>query len=143
MAFGCCGFLARVGYVLDVQIHEDEIETFTQATPGRPGANTQYNKKVRIQALLGVYFFVLLVQTLLERELRQAMLDEQIEDLPLYPEGRACQSPTARRVIDVFEPIQRHQIDRHETTDVLVTKLSPLHRQLIKLLGLKPTQYGK
>jgi len=205
---------SSVGHVLDVQIHEDAIETFTQATSGRPGANTQYNKNVRIQyrlildlhheryghelatdgtfplitnakdlsaekvlraykrqpliekrfsqfkndfevapvylkevsriqALLGVYFFVLLVQTLLERELRQAMLDEQIDDLPLYPEGRACHSPTARRVLDFFEPIQRHQIDRDQTTDVLVTTLSPLHRQLIKLLGLKPTQYGK
>ncbi len=28
------------------------------------------------------------------------------------------------------------------TTEVLVTKLSPLQRQLIKLLKLKPTQYG-
>jgi hypothetical protein len=29
-----------------VQIQENEIETFTQATPGRPGPKTQYNKKV-------------------------------------------------------------------------------------------------
>ena len=202
-----------VGHVIDVQIQENEIEKFTQATPGRPGVNTQYIKKVqiryhltmdlhhdqcnnevatdgtfplitnaedlseeevlraykrqpliekrfsqfkndfevapvflkevsRIQALLGVYFFVLLVQTLMERELRQAMADGQIEDLPLYPEGRACKAPTTRRVIDFFGPIQRHELNRGGTTEVLVTKLSPLHRQLIKLLKLKPTQYG-
>jgi hypothetical protein len=44
----------------------------------------------RIQALLCVYFFVLLVEALLERELRQAMERSGIEDLPLYPEGRAA-----------------------------------------------------
>jgi hypothetical protein len=71
------------------------------------------------------------------------MEDELIEDLPLYPEGRACKAPTTRRLLDFFEPIQRHQIDHDGTAEVLVTKLSPLHRQLIKLLGLKQSQYGK
>ncbi len=40
----------------------------------------------RIQALLCVYFFVLLVEALLERELRRAMAAKGIESLPLYPE---------------------------------------------------------
>ena len=41
----------------------------------------------RIQALLCVYFFVLLLEALLERQLRQAMRSEKIEELPMYPEG--------------------------------------------------------
>lgn len=57
----------------------------------------------RIQALLCVYFFALLVEALLERELRQAMQRQEIEALPMYPEGRPCRWPTARRVIDLFE----------------------------------------
>ena len=70
-----------------------------------------YLKEVsRIQALLCVYFFVLLVESLLERELRRAMEREGIESLPLYPEGRACRRPTARRVIDLFEDVQRHEL---------------------------------
>ena len=64
----------------------------------------------RIQALLCVYFFALLVESLLERELRRAMEREGIESLPLYPEGRACRRPTARRVIDLFEDVQRHEL---------------------------------
>src|SRR4051794_8047413 len=51
----------------------------------------------RIQALLCVYFFALLVEALLERELRRAMEQRGIEGLPLYPEGRACRRPTARK----------------------------------------------
>src|SRR6185312_8430813 len=50
-----------------------------------------YLKEVsRIQALLCVYFLALLVESLLERELRRAMESQGIESLPLYPEGRAC-----------------------------------------------------
>ncbi len=53
-----------------------------------------YLKNVsRIQGLLAAYFFALLVQTLLERELRQAMARAGEESLPLYPEGRACPRP--------------------------------------------------
>ena len=59
----------------------------------------------RIQALLCVYFFVLLVEALLERELRRAMERKGIESLPLYPERRACRRPTARKVIDLYEDV--------------------------------------
>lgn len=47
-----------------------------------------YLKQIRrIQALLCVYFFLLLAEALLERELRQAMEREGIEALPMYPEA--------------------------------------------------------
>jgi hypothetical protein len=61
----------------------------------------------RIQALLCVYFFALLVEALLERQLRRAMQRDDIEALPLYPEGRPCRWPTARRVMELFESVQR------------------------------------
>jgi transposase len=48
----------------------------------------------RIQALLCVHFLALLVESLLERELRKAMAREGIEALPLYPEG---ERPVGRR----------------------------------------------
>ena len=69
----------------------------------------------RIQALLSVYFFALLLEALLERELRQAMQRKGVESLPLYPEGRACRWPTARRVLDLFEPVQRHTLTAWQT----------------------------
>ena len=50
----------------------------------------------RIQALLCVYFVVLLVEALLERELRRAMERSGDEDLPLYPESRPCRRPIRR-----------------------------------------------
>jgi len=97
----------------------------------------------RIQGLLAIYFFVLLVQTLMERELRQAMARKGIDSLPLYPENRLCSRPTTAKVIEVFEPIQRHLlITGDNEPQCLVTELTTLQRQIIRLLGLSSTDYG-
>ena len=96
----------------------------------------------RIEAFLCVYFFALLAEALLERELRRAMQREGLESLPLYPEGRDCRRPTTRRMIDVFSPIQRHVLSRRgEEPVVLLTELASLHRKILRLLGLPATIY--
>lgn len=103
-----------------------------------------YLKNVsRIQAMLCVYFFAMLVQSLLERELRMAMQLADVESLPLYPEGRDCKRPTARRVLDVFEPIQRHTLSSGRQAETFVTDLSRLHRRILKLLDVPHNNYGQ
>jgi transposase len=97
-----------------------------------------YLKEVsRIQALLCVYFFVLLVEALLERELRRVMEREGIESLPLYPERRACRRPTARKVIDLYEDVQRHTLKAgRRPPEVFSTELTRLQRRILRLLGI-------
>jgi transposase len=97
----------------------------------------------RIQALLCVYFIVLLVEALLERELRRAMERAGVESLPLYPEGRGCRRPTARRVIDLFEDVQRHDLIAPEQPPVtFATELTRLQRKVLRLLGMS-TAYDR
>jgi transposase len=107
------------------------------------GVAPVYLKEVsRIQGLLCVYFLVLLVEALLERELRRAMAREGLDSLPLYPEDRPCRRPTARRVIDLFEDVYRHTLsDGAGSPTVFVTELSELQRRLLKLLGVPATAY--
>jgi transposase len=96
----------------------------------------------RIQALLCMYFFVLLVESLLERELRQAMVRTKVESLRLYPEGRACRYPTVRRLIEVFEDVQRHRLKvGAEPAVMFATKLSPLQKKILRLLDLPLSAY--
>ena len=104
-----------------------------------------YLKSVhRIEALLCMYFFALLTEALMERQLRQAMQRKEIEALPIYPEGRPCRWPTARRVIDRFESVQRHTLEhRRQPPEVMVTELTRLQRRLLKLLGLPTNDYGR
>jgi transposase len=96
----------------------------------------------RIQALLCVYFFALLVESLLERELRRAMERSGVESLPLYPEGRPCRRPTARRGIDLFEDVQRHELEeKGQPAVVFTTELTRPQRKVLRLLGM-PGAYG-
>src|SRR5262249_23807240 len=91
----------------------------------------------RVQALLCVYFFALLVESLLERELRRAMGREGVESLPLYPEGRACRRPTARRVIDLFEDVQRHTLTVGKKPPMgFTTELTRVQRKILRLLRM-------
>ncbi len=98
----------------------------------------------RIQGLLAAYFFALLMQTLLERELRQAMARAGEASLPLYPEDRPCARPTTHRLIEVFSSIQRHEVRVGDgEAQVMVTKLTKAQRSIIRLLGLDPRTYGQ
>ena len=96
----------------------------------------------RIVGLLAIYFFALMVQSLLERELRKAMSAQGIESVPLYPEGRACVRPTTRQLLDVFEPLARHTLmTAGDDFQSFTTELSPLQRQLLKLLRVPTKDY--
>jgi hypothetical protein len=71
------------------------------------------------------------------------MTREGIKSLPMYPAGRPCRWPTARRILDLFENVQRHEMTtRQGASVVLVTELTPLQRKILKLLGLRPEAYG-
>lgn len=103
-----------------------------------------YLKNVRrIVGLLGVYFLALMTQALLERELRRKLAESPEPSLPLYAEERPCKWPTTRRVLDVMEPIARHDVRLADGSELSVTtKLTPVQRRLITLLGLCPETYG-
>ncbi len=117
---------------------QPRIETrFAQLKTDFVVAPVYMKETSRIQALLCVYFFALLVESLLERELRRAMDRAGIESLPLYPEGRACRRPTARRVIDLFEDVQRHELTEGQRPAVVfTTELTRLQRKVLRLLGM-------
>lgn len=104
-----------------------------------------YLKEVsRIESILCVYFLSLMIQTLLERELRGAMEAAGVESLPLYPEGRPCRRPTARRIIDAMQSLTRHELVTEDgDTMSLYTDPTPLQTQLMKLYSIKPTAYGR
>ena len=91
----------------------------------------------RIEALFTLYFLALLVQALIERELRLAMTREKIVELPLYPEQRQCVHPTTEQVLRLFSLAERHKLlqDGH-TIQVFDVQLTDLQRQLLALLGV-------
>ena len=110
---------------------------FAQLTTDFVVAPVYLKESSRIQALLCVNCLVLLVEALLERELRRAMERAGIESLPLYPEDRGGRRPTARRVIDRFEDVQQHTlVEGQGTPMVFTTELTRLQRRILRLMGM-------
>jgi transposase len=91
----------------------------------------------RIEAFFTLYFLALLVQALIERELRLAMKRENIDELPLYPEQRQCARPTTEQILRLFSLAERHRlIDGAHTVQLFDVPLTELQRQLLRLLGV-------
>ncbi len=91
----------------------------------------------RIEAFFTVYFLALLLQALIERELRAAMARERLKSLPLYPEERRCARPTTEQVLRLFSHAERHVLRRTgRTVQTFETAFTPLQHQLLGLLGV-------
>ena len=96
----------------------------------------------RIEALFTLYAIALLVQALIERELRQAMAHEAIEELPIYPEQRQCAHPTTEQVLRLFSLAERHQLRQHgRTVQAFNLTLTDLQRKVLALLGVPASTF--
>jgi transposase len=91
----------------------------------------------RIEALFTLYFLALLVQALIERELRLAMKRERLKELPLYPEQRSCKRPTTEQILRLFSLAERHTLIRgNRVAQLFPTELTALQHQVLNLLGV-------
>lgn len=98
--------------------------------------------EARIEALFCLYFLALLVQALVERELRHGMKRAGVTELPIYPEERQSHRPTAEQVFRLFS---------HQARSVLVVagkdvrvvhpELTDLQRQVLHLMGVPTSAY--
>jgi transposase len=97
----------------------------------------------RIEAIFCCQFLALLAGALIERQIRAAMRDADTVGIPLYPELRACQAPSAERIFAVFADLTRHQL--HDRDGHLVQTFEPqltaLQQQILDLLGVPATAY--
>jgi transposase len=97
----------------------------------------------RIEALFLCQYIALLCCCLIERDLRSAMRQEQITELPLYPEERRCSQPTAARTLELFAGLARHHLTRRDGRHVQTfpPQLTALQQQLLALLHIPTSAY--
>src|SRR6266511_494003 len=96
----------------------------------------------RIEAIFCCQFLALLLGALIERQIRTAMRDANTAHIPLYPELRACPSPAAERILEIFADVSRHELHRNgRLVQTFEADLSPLQQQVLDLLGVPPTAY--
>lgn len=97
----------------------------------------------RIEGLMTCHFIALLVQALMELQIRREMNRRRLPSLPLYPEDRSTIAPSAERIIQVFNAVAQHRLT--DTAGHLIQtfspELTPLQRQLLDLLAVPSACY--
>jgi transposase len=91
----------------------------------------------RVEALMFIYFMALLLNALIERELRRAMHKNGVRSLPLYPEARKCRFPTTGRIVSLFSNHRRSSlIEDGKVVKTFSDPLSEIQQTVLKLLGV-------
>ncbi len=98
----------------------------------------------RVASLLWLYYVVELVQALVERAVRVRMKEAGLASLALYPEARACASPTAEVVFNLLEGHRRHRLLDGQGNEVrrFHDEVSEAAQELLRLLDVSTTPYG-
>jgi transposase len=98
----------------------------------------------RVESMLWLYYVVELVQSLLEREVRQQMAAAELPSLALYPERRDCEAPTAEVVFNVLEGYRRHRLLDEQGQELrrFHDPVSEVAKELLELLEVDQAPYG-
>ena len=98
----------------------------------------------KIEAFLFVYFIALLVESLIEREIRNNMVREDKKSIRIYPEFRSCQSPTTDWVLGGFSLVQISWIESGgKILKAFLPKLTRRQEELLRLAGVPISEYQK
>jgi transposase len=131
--------------VLDAHKRQPVIEKrFEQAKTVFEVAPVFLKNEGRIEGLFFLYFVALLVQALIERELRLAMKKQGIDELPIYAEERPSRRPTTEQVFRLFALTSRHLLlsrAGNSVIQVFEPEFTDLQKQVLGLIGLQPTSY--
>jgi transposase len=99
-------------------------------------------KEKRIEAMLFLYFVALMIVSLIERKIRMNMIRENIEKLPILPQGMNSKKPTWNNIRYFFRNVHYSQIIRDGTCiQAMVKGLSALHEQINRLLEVPDFVY--
>ena len=115
---------------------------FSQFKTDLEVASVYLKKPLRCAGLVHGYYVALAVSSLIERAVRQAMVREGIEELPLFPEGRSTKTPTCARILEAFKGLSWYEVRRGEEVVCFPLKLTALQKLLLRLLEVPQALYS-
>ena len=130
--------------VLDAYKYQPNLERRHAQLKGHQQVAPVFLKDpVRIEGLLCCHFFALIIQALIEREIRSAMKAANQAAIALYPELRDCSSPSAERILEIFAGVSRHVLrdGDGQVLKIFEPKLNRLQLQVLELLGIPASVY--
>jgi len=134
----CRTVLEKYKYQPRLEKRHEQLKTVYNVTP------FWLNSVTRIEAFLFLYFVALLVQSIIERAVRQSMERNGFESIPIYPESRECHSPTTDRILGLFENVHYHDLIRNGIIiQTFQPQLSEIQQLVLKLLDIPVEVYQK
>jgi len=112
-----------------------QIKTYQEIAP------VYLKKAERVVAYLHIHVMALMVASLIERKLRQAMQTESIASLPIYPEGRCCPSPTMFDIVRLFKNVERYEVVVGDEITIFPAELTDIQRKVLELLDVPIAGY--
>jgi len=115
---------------------------FTQFKSVHEAAPLLFKKIERVEGIMFLFFLSLMIQAIIEREVRLRMKEQGIKTLPIYPEFRDAYHPTTSKILYTFEGISSYQVrlDR-ETTREFRDSLTETQEKLLDLLSISLNYY--
>jgi len=99
-------------------------------------------KNQRIEAMMFLYFIALMIVSLIERNIRRQMVEEQIEKLPILPARMKTKTPTWNNIRYFFRNVHLALITKDKRIlQSTVKGVTKLHHLLLKLLRVPSSVY--
>ena len=103
-----------------------------------------FKKIERVEANMFAFFIGLLIQTLLEREVRRNMKSHELEKMYIYPEQRECKNPTTAIIFDRFNNISRYEIfEDDRLIEEYRDDLNDTQKQILQMADMNEDDYWK
>jgi transposase len=114
-----------------------QLKSFLEVRP------VMLKSHLRIEAFLFLYFLALMVEALIEREIRGRMKEQGIKTLPLYPEERKCSAPTTERLVELFADLRRHRLVDSDgrVRQRFYDELTETQRTALGIFGISTQKY--
>jgi transposase len=100
-----------------------------------------FKKIERVEANMFAFFLALIIQALIEREIRDKMKASEIASLTLYPEDREASHPTTSKVIAIFNGLSTYQLHENGRIETYKDELTETQRQILQLMAISEKNF--
>lgn len=101
-----------------------------------------FKKIERVEANMFAFFISLIIQALIEREVRSKMKDKEIESLTIYPEEREAVHPTTTKILRLFEEVFTYKlIAKNRIIEEFRDDLTNTQKQILDLLEIREYRF--
>jgi transposase len=117
---------------------------FEQLKSVHDAAPLLFKKVERVEAIMFLFFLALIIQSVLERQVRGKMKADCVESAPVYPEHRRASHPTTAKIIDRFYDVSTYSLLKGDMIERRFSdSLTQPQRELLRLLEIDEGTYWR